>query len=135
MLIIIGHGYAQSTKIIVSAGSDTLTASGDYNNDDKILLIKSSLANNPINYLTVNLKEETPSNWKHRFLIYDSSNLIGELKPMMQNEYCIRIKDILPKLQKSKTYKLMMAVIPQDKTKAFMVQIRPLLVCILKLDN
>lgn len=137
ILLSASTAFTQSTKMIVSARNDSITVSGDDNNDDKTFVLQTIATSNAMDYLTVNvLNENIRSTWRRSFYIYDMNDqIITYLKPMQKDEYCIKMSELLSKLEKNKTYKLISIIIPQDQTKAMAVKIPPLLVCNLKLGN
>lgn len=131
------NANAQQMKMIVSARNNSITVVADSDNDNKVLLINPLITNTVADYLTVKVTDEQiRQTWKRSFYVYNDNNqVIAELKPMQQNEYCITMKDLLSKLGKDKEYTLYSIIIPQDQTKSMAVKIPPLLVCKIKLGS
>lgn len=128
------NANAQQMKMIVSARNNSITVVADSDNDNKVLLINPLITNTVADYLTVKVTDEQiRQTWKRSFYVYDDDHqIMAELKPMQQNEYCIKLKDLLPKLNKDKEYTLYSIIIPQDQTKSMAVKIPPLFICKIK---
>ncbi len=137
MMLIAATSFAQSTKWIISAQNKNITVSGEDDNEDKLFLLKPVNTNAATDYLTVKIVDnQIRKTWSRSFYIYDEKKQVtAELKFMDTDEYCIKIKDVLSKLQKGKVYNLYSIVNPHDQTKAYMVKIPPVLLCKIKIDD
>lgn len=137
MLLPVTLNYSQEMKLTVSARNESITVAADDDNNDKIFVIKSAAANSGKDYLIVKVfNEETATDWKRSFTLYDSSsNEIASLKLMRKYEYCADLKSILPKLEKNKNYFLYTVALPTDPQKAMLVKPARRLVCKIKLGE
>lgn len=138
LLMPVALSYSQEMKLNISARNESITVSLDDDNNDKVLRITSSAQNLKQDYLTVKVSDgEMESELNRNFTFHDSDdNEIAALKPMMKNEYCINLKNILPKIKLNSVYSLYTVAIPKDPKKAMLVRPARKLVCkVILADN
>lgn len=127
--------YSQDREISIKIQSDTITVSMDDDNHNKSIRLHTAGSNTKDDMVASVLYWKEETDWKRRFIINDESNNdIAELTEKGKGIYCKKLSEIIPSLEKNKTYFLYTVALPKDPKKAMLVKVPRMLVCKITVD-
>jgi hypothetical protein len=127
---------SQDMRIILSAKNEKLFISLNENNSNKIFSLKKTNLTAPGYFTAAVLNEEIDTSWQRDFTIHNAADsVIASLKKMNDDNYCIPLKELMPKLQAGNQYYLYTIALPTDPKKQMLVKVVRRMVCKIAIKN
>lgn len=136
MLLVVIVCHAQNMQINLSIKGEKLLVSLDENNSNRTFSLKKSNINSTGCFTATVLNEEIDTSWQRSFTIHNAADSeIAALKYTKDDNYCISLNELIPKLQTGNQYYLYTIALPKDIKKQMLVRAVRRMVCKIIIKN